>query len=148
MVESGLKWVLVGEYDLKIDHKGRIAIPARFRETFRDGLIIARGFDRCLTVYAVAEWQKMAERLASMSLTQVNSRRITRFAFSGAYNVELDRQGRVIVPAALRQYAGVGDEVVMVGAYSHLEVWAKQLWDAEKQFMIEHAAEISEAVEM
>lgn len=140
--------MLIGEYELKIDHKGRIAIPSKFRETFRGGLIIARGFDKCLTIYTLEEWQNLADRLASMSLTQVNSRRITRFAFSGAFDVELDRQGRVIMPAALRQYAEVGDEVVMVGAYSHLEIWSKKLWDAEKRFMVEHAADISEAVEL
>jgi len=92
--------------------------------------------------------QKMADGLAAMPMTQVNSRRIARFAFSGAFDFELDRQGRVILPAALRQYAGVSDKVVMIGAYNHLEVWSRELWDAEKVFMVENAAEISEAVEM
>lgn len=139
--------MLIGEYELKIDQKGRIAVPAKFRETFRDGLVISRGFDKCLAVYAVAEWQKMADGLAAMPMTQVNSRRIARFAFSGAFDFELDRQGRVILPAALRQYAGVSDEAVMIGAYNHLQVWSRELWDAEKVFMVENATEISEAVE-
>lgn len=140
--------MLIGEYDLKIDHKGRVAIPARFRSTFQDGLVVARGFDKCLTLYAIDEWQRLAGNLASIPLTQANARRITRFTFSGAFDVELDRQGRIIVPAALRQYAGIGAEVVMVGAYDHLEVWSKDLWMAEKYYMIEHATEISEAVEL
>lgn len=140
--------MLIGEYELKIDHKGRIAIPARFREVFRDGLVVSRGFDKCLTVYTVEEWAKVAERLAAMPLTRINSRRLTRFTFSGAFDLALDRQGRVILPPALRQYAVVSDEVIMIGAYSHLQIWSKELWNSEKQFMVEHAAEISEAVEM
>ena len=140
--------MLVGEYELKVDYKGRIAIPAKLREAFRDGLVLARGFDRCLTVYTKAEWWKVADRLASSSPTQINSRRLARFTFSGAFDLEMDRQGRVMVPSALRQYAGVNDEVVVIGAYNHLQIWSRDLWNAEKQFMIEHAAEISEAVEM
>ncbi|MEE8469886.1 MAG: division/cell wall cluster transcriptional repressor MraZ [Dehalococcoidia bacterium] len=140
--------MFIGEYELRMDHKGRVAIPARFREEFGGGVVLSRGFDKCLIVYTTAEWQKVAERLASMSLTQINSRRLTRFTFSGAFDLGLDRQGRVILPPALRQYAGIGDEVIMIGAYSHLQIWSRELWNAEKQFMLEHAAEISEAVEM
>jgi MraZ protein len=139
--------MFIGEFEFKVDHKGRVAIPTKFREAFRDGLVLSRGFDKCLIVYTPAEWEKVAERLASMPLTQVNSRRITRFTFSGAFNLDLDRQGRMVLPPALRQYAAIDDEAVVIGAHSHLQIWARGLWDAEKQFMIEHAAEISEAVE-
>jgi MraZ protein len=139
--------VLIGEYELRVDHKGRIAIPARLREEFRGGLIVARGFDKCLIVYTVPEWAKVAERLASMPLTQLNSRRIGRLVFSGAFDLTLDRQGRVLVPPILRQYAAIDDKAVLIGAYSHLQIWSKELWTAEKQFMVENAVEISEAVE-
>ena len=147
-MSGGEQWMLIGEYELRTDHKGRIAIPVRFRETFRDGLVVARGFDKCLLVYATAEWVRLAERLASMPLTNINSRRITRLTFSGAFDLGLDGQGRVVLPPALRQYAGISDEVVLIGAYSHLQIWSREFWNEEKQFMIEHAAEISEAVEM
>lgn len=140
--------MFIGEYELKIDHKGRVAIPVKFREAFRDSIVLSRGFDKCLIVYTMTEWEKVAERFTAMPLTQINARRLTRFTFSGAFDSGLDRQGRVILPPALRQYAGIGGDVIMIGAYSHLQIWAKELWNSEKQFMVEHAAEISEAVEM
>ncbi len=140
--------MLLGEYELRIDYKGRVAIPARFREEFRGGLVLSRGFDKCLSAYTMTEWGKVAERLVALPLTQLNTRRISRFTFSGAFDLELDRQGRVIIPPTLRQYAEINDEVVVAGAYSHLQLWAKELWTAEKEFMSEHAAEIAEVVEM
>ena len=140
--------MLLGEYELKIDHKGRLAIPVRFREAFRGSLVLSRGFDKCLIAYTTEEWVRVAENLASLPSTQLNHRRISRFTFSGAFDVEPDRQGRVIIPLTLRQYAEIDDEVVVVGAYSHLQIWSKKLWTAEKKFMSEHAPEIAEAVQM
>src|SRR4030042_1962986 len=105
VVKSGSKWMLLGEYELRIDHKGRVAIPVRFREAFRKGLVLARGFDKCLLVYTPAEWGKAAEKLASLPLTRLTTRRITRHTFSSAFALELDRQGRIILPPVLRQYA-------------------------------------------
>ena len=137
-----------GEYELRIDHKGRLAIPVKFREPFRAGLVLSRGFDKCLNVYTMAEWERVAEELASLPVTQLNPRRVARFTFSGAFDLELDRQGRVIMPPALRQYADINDEVIIVGAYSHLQIWDKGLWAAEKQFMAEHATQIAEAVKI
>jgi MraZ protein len=149
MVEkSGSKWMLLGEYELRVDHKGRLAIPARFRSAFQSGLVISRGFDRCLIAYTMAEWQKVAERLVSLPLTQLNTRRITRFTFSGAFALEPDRQGRIILPTVLREYAGIDDRVVVVGAYTHAQLWSPEQWAAEKEYMSVHASEIAEAVEM
>jgi len=140
--------MFLGEYELRLDHKGRLAIPARFRDTFREGLVLSRGFDKCLIVYTASEWEKVAEKLVALPLTQLNPRRISRFTFSGAFDLELDRQGRIIIPITLRQYAELNDEAIVVGAYSHLQIWSKKLWMAEKEFMSEHAAEIAEAVQM
>lgn len=139
---------MLGEYELRIDHKGRVAIPVRFRETFRKGLVLSRGFDKCLIIYTLAEWEKVAERLVSLPLTQLNTRRISRLTFSSAFALELDRQGRIILPPVLRQYAEIGDEVVVVGAYTHIQIWSKELWAAEKDYMSEHASEIAEAVDV
>lgn len=138
--------MLLGEYELRIDHKGRIAVPAKFREAFRAGIVLSRGYDKCLIIYTMEEWKKVAEKLASLPSTQINTRRIARFTFSGSFDLELDKQGRVILPPALRQYSDINDEVVIVGAHSHLEVWSKELWAAEKQYMAEHATDIAEAV--
>jgi MraZ protein len=140
--------MFLGEYELKIDHKGRIAIPAKFRDAFRAGLVLSRGFDKCLNIYTMSEWEKAADELVSLPLTQLNTRRVARFTFSGAFDLELDRQGRIVLPPAIRQYAEIGDEAVMIGAYTHLQIWAKDLWAVEKQYMAEHAADIAETVEI
>ncbi len=140
--------MFLGEYELRIDPKGRLAIPTRFRDAFRGGLVISRGFDRCLNIYTMTEWERVAEDLVALPVTQLNPRRIARFTFSGAFDLEPDRQGRIVLPVALRQYAEIGDEVVLVGVYMHLQVWAKDLWAAEKQFVAEHAADIAEAVQV
>jgi MraZ protein len=140
--------MFLGEYELRIDPKGRLAIPARFRDEFRGRLVISRGFDRCLNIHTLAEWQQVADALVSLPATQLNPRRIARFTFSGAFDLGPDRQGRIVLPLALRQYAGINDEVVLVGVYTHLQVWARDLWAAEKQFVAEHAADIAEAVQI
>ncbi|MCJ7523551.1 MAG: division/cell wall cluster transcriptional repressor MraZ, partial [Dehalococcoidia bacterium] len=99
--------MFLGEYELKIDRKGRVAIPAKFREAFRAGLVLSRGFDKCLNGYTMVEWERMAEELVSLPVTQLNPRRVARFTFSGAFDLEPDRLGRIIIPPALRQYAGI-----------------------------------------
>ena len=139
--------MLLGQFELKIDHKGRVAIPAKFRDAFRAGLVLSQGFDRCLIAYTTAEWVRVADKLASLPVTQLNTRRISRFTFSNAFDLEMDRQGRIVLPPALRHYAEMNDEVVAVGSYSHLELWARELWAVERQYMAEHAADIAEAVE-
>jgi MraZ protein len=140
--------MFLGEYELRIDSKGRLAIPAKLRDAFRGGLVVSRGFDRCLNIYTMSEWERVAEELVSLPTTQRNPRRVARFTFSGAFDVEPDRQGRIVMPPTLRQYAEISDEVVLVGVYTHLQVWATDLWAEEKQFMAEHAADIAEAVEL
>ncbi len=140
--------MLLGEYELKIDHKGRLAIPVRFRGAFQNGLVLSRSFDRCLIAYTMTEWKKVADRLVSLPLTRLNTRRIARFTFSGAFALEPDRQGRIILPPVLREYAGIDDRVVVVGAYTHVQLWSAEQWAAEKEYMSKHASEIAEAVEM
>ena len=110
--------------------------------------MLSRRADRCLIVYTWQEWERTAERIAALPSTQVNQRRVSHLVFSGAFALELDRQGRIIIPFTLRQYAEINNEMVIVRVYSHLQIWPKQLWDAEKQYMVEHAVEISEAVTM
>ncbi|MBI4300828.1 MAG: division/cell wall cluster transcriptional repressor MraZ [Chloroflexi bacterium] len=140
--------MFLGEYEYNIDQKGRVAIPARFRDEFRGGLVVARGYDRCIVVYPLPEWQRMADKITSLPLTRQTSRRLSRATFASAYNLELDRQGRVIIPASLRDYAGIRDSAVIVGVHNCLEIWDKDLWAAEKSIMTEQAAEIAEAAEV
>jgi MraZ protein len=140
--------MFLGEYELRIDHKGRLAIPAKYRDAFRGRLVLSRGYDRCLIAYTMDEWANVAESLASLPVTRINPRRIARFTSSGAFDLNLDRQGRVVLPAALRQYASIDDDVALVGSFSHLQIWARDVWAEEKRYMMEHASEIAEAVEI
>ena len=151
VVHRGVKWgevVFLGNYELRVDHKGRLAIPARFREVFHDGLVLSCGVDKCLIINTMAEWRKVAEKLGSLSMNQRNPRMLALFTFSGAFDLELDRQGRITLPPALRQYADINDEVIIAGSNNHLQVWAKEHWVVMRQYMAEHAAEIAETVEV
>ena len=140
--------MFLGEYDYRIDQKGRVAIPAKLREAFRDGVVLSRGFDNCIAVYPVAEWQRVADRLATLPLTRSNARRVNRFTFSGAFSLELDRLGRVVLPSALRQYAQIKEDVIIAGVGRFIEIWSKALWAAEQSVMSEQAGEIAEATEL
>ncbi|MCL4464713.1 MAG: division/cell wall cluster transcriptional repressor MraZ [Chloroflexi bacterium] len=118
----------MGQYDHTVDDKGRVAIPARFRTYFADGLVVTRGLERCLLVYTASDWASLAERIAKLPLTQSDARAFTRFLFSGAMDVQLDRQGRVVIPGYLREYANVKENVVIIGVNTRLEVWDQQSW--------------------
>ena len=140
--------MFLGEYDYRIDEKGRVAIPAKFREPFKEGLVLSRGFDKCIIVYPLSEWTKVAQRLTTLPMTRSKSRRINRATFSTAFSSELDRQGRVILPPALRQYAGIKDGVVIAGLYEYLEIWSHELWAAERALMDEQAWQLAEGLEV
>lgn len=120
----------MGEYQHTLDDKGRMAIPARFREKLGERCIITRGLDRCLFVYPEAEWHNLEEKVKSLPLTKGDARSFTRFLFSGASECELDKQGRVIVPQNLREYAGIEKDVVIIGVNTRVEIWAQKEWEA------------------
>jgi MraZ protein len=121
--------LLLGEYDHSLDDKNRLAIPAKFREAFADGIVVTRGLDGCLYAYTRAEWQKLVEgRLAELDMLSEGGRLIMRHFFSGATEAELDRQGRVGIPAALIESAKLGKEVTVAGVYDHLEIWDRATW--------------------
>ncbi len=140
--------MLLGQYEHSLDQRGRVAIPAKYRDRFQEGLILARGFDRSILVYPLSEWQQTADKLAALPLTQSNSRRVNRATFANAFDSELDRQGRVLLPAPLREYAQIKDAVVIAGMYTHFEIWDKELWAIEKSIMEQHAGQMAEEVEL
>lgn len=140
--------MFLGEYEHSIDDRGRLAIPARFRDEFKAGVVLARGFDRCLLVYPVEEWRKVADGLADRPGTQSTVRRVNRTAFSSAFKLDLDRQGRILLPSRHREYAQLKDEVVIVGMYRFLEIWSQDLWEGERSVMEDQAWQIAEAVEI
>lgn len=119
----------MGEYRHSLDTKGRVIIPAKFREDLGERCVITRGLDQCLFIYPLAEWATMESKLRQLPLTQRDARAFVRFFFSGATDVELDKQGRVMVPSNLREYASLSKDVVVIGVSSRVELWSKEIWE-------------------
>ena len=136
-----------GEFDYKIDDKGRIPIPPKFRNALKDGFVLTPGQEKCITVYPIAEWKKLSDSLTGSSLTRSKMRRLSRAIFSTAFDTRTDNQGRVAVPAPLRDHAEIVDDVVVTGANTYLEIWNKVLWEAEKSLSQEQAWQIIESLE-
>jgi MraZ protein len=124
--------MFIGEFRHVVDDKGRLAVPVKFRGALKKGAVVTRGLDQCLFVFTMEEWQKLAEKLANLPLSQQDSRAFARLMLAGAMDVELDKQGRMILPEYLRQYAKVGKEAVVAGLYSRLEIWDESAWNAYK----------------
>ena len=136
--------MLLGEYKHNLDPKGRVAIPAKFREELKAGAIITRGLDTCLFVFAAKEWESLAKKLIALPLAQANSRAFARLMLAGASNVEVDSQGRVLIPDYLRKYAGLAREVVLTGLYNRAEIWDSERWSEYKQKTENSSDEIAE----
>lgn len=136
--------MLLGEYQHNLDNKGRVAIPAKFREKLLAGAIITRGLDNCLFLFAPKEWEALAQKLTALPLAQANSRAFARLMLSGAMDVELDTQGRILIPDYLRKYADLKKQVVVAGVYSRMEVWDAENWERYKQKTEGASEEIAE----
>jgi MraZ protein len=136
-----------GEFDYKIDDKGRIPIPPRFRNALKDGVVLAPGAEKCITAYTLSEWKKLSTALTGSSLTRSKMRRLSRVLFATAFNTKIDGQGRIAIPAPLREHAEIVDEVVVAGANTYLEIWNKILWEEEKSISQEQAWQIIESLE-
>lgn len=120
--------MFTGEYHHAIDGKGRIAVPARFRAELEAGGYVSRWIDSCVAIFPRQAWDQLADRVASLPVSDAGARTFSRFVFSGAFEIELDRQGRAVVPAGLREFAGLGEEAVVVGARDHVELWQPARW--------------------
>lgn len=119
----------MGEYNHTIDAKGRLIIPAKFRETLGEEFVVTKGLDGCLFVYDNVEWSAFEEKLKSLPLTNKDARKFVRFFLAGAATVEVDKQGRILVPNVLREFAELEKEVVLVGVASRVEIWSKSRWE-------------------
>lgn len=139
--------MFLGEYEYRLDQKGRVSVPSKFREEFKEGIILTRGYDRCVIAYTPSEWEKIHEKFASMSTTRSKARLLNRIVFSNAFDGALDRAGRVMIPNTLKDYAHISDDVIIAGAGSYLEIWSKDLWSKEKVTMEQQAWQIAESVE-
>ena len=122
--------MFIGEYHHTIDEKGRIIIPAKFREELGNNFIITRGIENCLFVYSTENWAKITNKLNSLPFTKKDARTFNRFFMSGATNVELDKQGRVNISKPLIDYASLLKDCVIIGTGDRLEVWSQESWDS------------------
>ena len=117
-----------GEFSHTIDDKGRLTLPAKFRGELSAGLVVTRGLDHCLCIYTKAEWDQKSAKITALPYAETAARNFSRFMFSGANELEPDKQGRVLLPTYLRQYAHLGEEAIIAGAGERLEVWNPADW--------------------
>ncbi|WP_027717324.1 division/cell wall cluster transcriptional repressor MraZ [Desulfovirgula thermocuniculi] len=136
--------MFLGEYRHAIDPKGRLIIPARFREGLGERFVLTKGLDGCLFAYPPQEWAALEEKMRSLPLTRSDARAFVRFFFSGACECEFDRQGRILIPANLREYAGITRDVVVIGVSSRVEIWAAERWE---EYSSRAAAQLDEIAE-
>lgn len=120
----------MGEYQHTLDAKGRLIIPAKFREELGTGSVMTRGLDNCLFLFPAEEWRLLEAKLKTLPLTKSDARQFVRFLFSGATECELDKQGRINVPQNLRDYAHIEKEAVVIGVSSRVEIWSKEKWES------------------
>lgn len=120
--------MFTGEYRHAVDEKGRIAIPVRFRASLVGVAFVARWLDACLALFPKNAWDELATKVAALPLADAGARTFSRFVFSGAFEIELDRQGRFVLPASLRSWANLDADAVIVGARDHVEIWAPARW--------------------
>lgn len=136
--------MFIGEYSHSLDDKGRLAVPKKFRTDLAKGAIVTRGLDNCLFLYTKKEWEKLAEKLANLPLAQANTRAFARLMLAGAMDVEVDKQGRAMLPEYLRAYAGLTKEVVVAGLYNRLELWDSTAWETYKKKTETESTQIAE----
>lgn len=121
--------MFMGEYNHTLDAKGRLIIPSKFREVLGDGFVVTKGMDGCLFVFTDSEWQAFAEKLHSLPMIDKEARQFTRFFLAGAAEVEVDKQGRILIPQVLREFAGITKDAVLVGVGSRVEIWSRERWE-------------------
>ena len=121
--------MFMGEYSHTIDTKGRLIIPSRFREELGETFVVTKGLDGCLFVFSDEEWKAFEIKLKSLPLTNKNARQFARFFVAGATPCELDKQGRILLPATLREFAGLEKDVVLTGRLNRIEIWSKDKWN-------------------
>ncbi|PIV31734.1 cell division/cell wall cluster transcriptional repressor MraZ [Candidatus Wolfebacteria bacterium CG02_land_8_20_14_3_00_37_12] len=136
--------MLLGEFKHNLDLKGRLAVPIKFRQKLSGGAIVTRGLDKCLFVFSNKEWEVLAQKLIALPLAQANSRAFVRLMLAGAMDVELDKQGRILIPDYLRDYAGLKKETIVAGLYNRFEIWNSESWKEYKNKTESQSDEIAE----
>jgi MraZ protein len=148
VVKSGNMRMFSGEFEYRIDEKSRVLLPPKYRRELEDGLVLTQGPDPCVVIYPPAEWEKIANSLSSNgSLMPSKLRRLKRAVFATAFPTKMDGQGRITLPAALRKYAGIEADIVVVGVNNYLEMWNKARWESEKSISQQQTWQIIESME-
>lgn len=138
--------MFMGEYQHSLDAKGRLIIPAKFRDELGEGAILTRGLDNCLFLFPQEEWSILESKLKTLPLTKGDARQFVRFLFSGATECELDKQGRIILPSNLREFASIDKDAVVIGVSSRVEIWSKEKWDSYVQDAEDSFEDIAENI--
>ena len=147
MLRKRVIGMFMGEYNHTIDTKGRLIVPSKFREALGDEFVVTKGLDGCLFVYDNQEWSAFEEKLKALPLMNKESRKFVRFFLAGAANVEVDKQGRILIPSVLREFAQLDKDVVLVGVGSRIEIWSKTKWEEASEYddmeeIAEHMSEL------
>ena len=121
--------MFMGEYHHSIDEKGRLIVPSKFRDDLGSTFIVTKGFDTCLSVFSITEWQNFEAKLKSLPLSNENARKFVRYFTAGATECQVDKQGRILIPANLKEHAGLKKELVITGVSTRAEIWDKETWD-------------------
>ena len=137
--------MFMGEYNHTVDAKGRLIVPSKFREQLGDEFVVTKGLDGCLFVYENTEWKALEEKLHALPLTNANARKFSRFFLAGATTCEVDKQGRILLPAVLREFAKIEKDAVMVGVGNRIEIWSKEFWMSANVY--DDMDEIAESME-
>ncbi|WP_105614972.1 division/cell wall cluster transcriptional repressor MraZ [Vallitalea okinawensis] len=139
--------MFIGEYKHTVDTKGRLIIPSKFREQLGENFIITKGLDECLFVYPIDEWKAFESKLKTLPLSNKNARKFVRFFLAGARECEIDKQGRTLLAANLREYATIEKEVFLIGVSNRVEIWSKDQWNAYNNVEDFDPTELAEAME-
>lgn len=137
-------YMFIGEYTASIDDKARVNIPAKFRPNLKNKVVVTRGLDNSLVLYTLDEWKKLAEKLASLPISTANTRAFSRLMLAGAMDCDIDKQGRIILPGYLKEYAKISKKIVFAGLYSRIEIWSEELWNKYKTQTERDSNEIAE----
>jgi MraZ protein len=133
-----------GRFGHTIDEKGRLTIPAKYRDTLANGVVITRGIDRCLYVYPLGEWDEISEKIKQFSMMQRDARSFVRFLFAEATDCIPDKQGRVLIPTYLREYANLGSDVIVAGSHNRLEIWDPDAYQHENSRLAQDVDSLAE----
>ncbi|MGH2558212.1 MAG: division/cell wall cluster transcriptional repressor MraZ [Thermomicrobiales bacterium] len=136
--------MFLGRYAHTLDAKGRLAVPARFREALTGGVVATRGIDRCLALYPMDAWTPLAERINALPITDLDARTFRRMVFAEAAHLELDAQGRILLPPDLRRYAELDREAFVVGVNTSIEIWSPRRWETVTVRMDDDGAAIAQ----